>query len=268
MLRSYDCGARFVVGQKPRKPGITDCWCLLHSQPGDPIVSNTSRNISHAYTGSFWSPGGGVCWREADRLWHCHLEWLATASRETWSSVSRGVSNRRSGSWYEIWFSTGFLQPWNNLDDYLSGFLMWSMCGWSGLWLMLLHSGIMNDYNQVKKLVWLGAGGDGHHFRVVQLPYNLSMQDAATINTQVVKGKRMSLLNAAQKLGVSVVASASLMQVSFKMDCYLLSVTWKPLCFLIPWNVFLELTVHKFRLHLVRKDVVFHFSPFEAPKWS
>lgn len=56
------------------------------------------------------------------------------------------------------------------------------------------------------------VGGDEHHFRVVQLPYNLRMQDAATINSQLMKGKRMSLLSAAQQLGVSVVASASLMQ--------------------------------------------------------
>lgn len=62
----------------------------------------------------------------------------------------------------------------------------------------------------------LSAGGDDHHFRVIQLPYNLSIQDAATINSQVVKGKRMSLLSAAQQLGISVVASASLMQVSLK----------------------------------------------------
>lgn len=58
------------------------------------------------------------------------------------------------------------------------------------------------------------AGGDGHHFRVIQLPYNLSLQDAATINSQIVKGKRMPLLSAAQQLGISVVASASLMQAS------------------------------------------------------
>lgn len=57
------------------------------------------------------------------------------------------------------------------------------------------------------------VGGDGHHFRVVQLPYNLSLQDAATTASQIVKGKRMSLLSAAQQLGISVVASASLMQV-------------------------------------------------------
>lgn len=62
----------------------------------------------------------------------------------------------------------------------------------------------------------LSAGGEDHHFRVIQLPYNLNIQDAATINSQVVKGKRMSLLSAAQQLGVSVVASASLMQVSLK----------------------------------------------------
>lgn len=61
----------------------------------------------------------------------------------------------------------------------------------------------------------MGAGGDGHHFRVIQLPYNLSLHEAATLNSQVVEGKRVSLLTAAQKLGVSVVASASLMQVRF-----------------------------------------------------
>lgn len=70
----------------------------------------------------------------------------------------------------------------------------------------------------------MGAGGDEHHFRVVQLPYNLRMQDAATINSQLMKGKRMSLLSAAQQLGVSVVASASLMQVSFKLYYHVLSV--------------------------------------------
>jgi hypothetical protein len=33
------------------------------------------------------------------------------------------------------------------------------------------------------------------------------------MSTQIVKGKRMSLLSAAQQLGISVVASATLMQV-------------------------------------------------------
>lgn len=57
------------------------------------------------------------------------------------------------------------------------------------------------------------VGGAGHHFHIVQVPYNLSLQEAAKMSTQIVKGKRMSLLSAAQQLGISVVASATLMQV-------------------------------------------------------
>ncbi len=50
-------------------------------------------------------------------------------------------------------------------------------------------------------------GGEGHHFRVVQLPYNLSMPEAAKLPTQ--NGKTM--LEAA-KDRVYVMTSASLMQ--------------------------------------------------------
>lgn len=56
------------------------------------------------------------------------------------------------------------------------------------------------------------TGGDDHHFRVVQLPLNLAMTEAVRAPTQTVHGQRMPLLEAAAALGVSVVASASLMQ--------------------------------------------------------
>ncbi|KAH9555390.1 hypothetical protein CY35_08G112000 [Sphagnum magellanicum] len=56
------------------------------------------------------------------------------------------------------------------------------------------------------------AGGEGHHFRVIQLPFNLSLTEAETAATQIVNGKQMSLLDAARQLNISVVASASLMQ--------------------------------------------------------
>jgi len=62
--------------------------------------------------------------------------------------------------------------------------------------------------------VWVEAGGEGHHFRVIQLPFNLSLTEAETAATQIVNGKQMSLLDAAQQLNISVVASASLMQVN------------------------------------------------------
>ena len=57
------------------------------------------------------------------------------------------------------------------------------------------------------------AGGDDHHFGVVQLPVNLAMTEAVREHTQRLPGSReVTLLEAAAELGVAVVASASLMQ--------------------------------------------------------
>ena len=54
--------------------------------------------------------------------------------------------------------------------------------------------------------------GEGHHFRFVQLPYNLAMPEAYTLMNQTVeKPPYVSVLNAAFRLGLQVVASASLM---------------------------------------------------------
>lgn len=54
--------------------------------------------------------------------------------------------------------------------------------------------------------------GATHHFRAVQLPVNLAMPEAARTPTQPLGRKVVSLLEAADALGVSVVASAPLMQ--------------------------------------------------------
>src|SRR5688572_1656282 len=57
------------------------------------------------------------------------------------------------------------------------------------------------------------VGGDEHHFRVVQVPVNLAMSEAVRAPTQKLGGRRVvPLLQAAADLGISVVASASLMQ--------------------------------------------------------
>jgi len=57
------------------------------------------------------------------------------------------------------------------------------------------------------------VGGDGHHFRVVQLPINLAMSEAIRLPTQRLGSRRVvPLLQATAELGISVVASASLMQ--------------------------------------------------------
>jgi aryl-alcohol dehydrogenase-like predicted oxidoreductase len=56
------------------------------------------------------------------------------------------------------------------------------------------------------------VGGKEHHFRVVQLPVNLAMTEAVRAPTQNDDGKNRSLLDLAESLGMSVVASAALMQ--------------------------------------------------------
>jgi aryl-alcohol dehydrogenase-like predicted oxidoreductase len=56
------------------------------------------------------------------------------------------------------------------------------------------------------------AGGEGHHFRFVQLPFNLAMPEALTVSNQAFQGAPVSLLEAARALEVTVVASASILQ--------------------------------------------------------
>ena len=57
------------------------------------------------------------------------------------------------------------------------------------------------------------AGGAGHHFRVIQLPISLLMTEAIRTPTQrLADGRLVPLLHAAAELGISVVASASLLQ--------------------------------------------------------
>ena len=63
------------------------------------------------------------------------------------------------------------------------------------------------------------VGGDDHHFRVVQLPVNLAMSEAVRAPTQRLGSRRVvPALQAATELGVSVVASATLMQARLTSD--------------------------------------------------
>lgn len=56
------------------------------------------------------------------------------------------------------------------------------------------------------------VGGKHHHFKVIQLPYNLGMTEALGEQTQRVSGTAVSLLEAAKALGMYVMASASILQ--------------------------------------------------------
>ncbi|MCA1558034.1 MAG: aldo/keto reductase, partial [Acidobacteria bacterium] len=56
------------------------------------------------------------------------------------------------------------------------------------------------------------AGGDSHGFRFVQLPFNLAMPEALVSQNQSLNKERVSLLEAAAALGITVIASASILQ--------------------------------------------------------
>lgn len=56
------------------------------------------------------------------------------------------------------------------------------------------------------------AGGSGHHFRAVQLPYNLGMAEAYAAETQVLGSQTVPFLQAAKANGIAVFTSASILQ--------------------------------------------------------
>ena len=55
------------------------------------------------------------------------------------------------------------------------------------------------------------AGGM-HHFRFVQLPFNLGMPEALTLGNQILRERERSLVEVAGDLDITVIASASLLQ--------------------------------------------------------
>jgi aryl-alcohol dehydrogenase-like predicted oxidoreductase len=56
------------------------------------------------------------------------------------------------------------------------------------------------------------TAGENHHFRFVQLPFNLAMPEALTNANQIVGGKTMAMVQAARALGIALITSAALLQ--------------------------------------------------------
>lgn len=54
--------------------------------------------------------------------------------------------------------------------------------------------------------------GEGHHCRFVQLPYNLGMTEALTRANQSIDERMLPMIEAAHALGITLIASASLLQ--------------------------------------------------------
>jgi aryl-alcohol dehydrogenase-like predicted oxidoreductase len=54
--------------------------------------------------------------------------------------------------------------------------------------------------------------GEKHRFRFVQLPFNLGMTEALTLGNQSIGGRERTIMETASELGITLVASASLLQ--------------------------------------------------------
>lgn len=87
---------------------------------------------------------------------------------------------------------------------------MYGVATWNGL----RQPPQAGDHLSLQTLVRLAkeVGGADHHFRVVQAPFNPAMPEALTRHNQHLDGETVSLLTAAERLGITVMASASLLQ--------------------------------------------------------
>jgi aryl-alcohol dehydrogenase-like predicted oxidoreductase len=56
------------------------------------------------------------------------------------------------------------------------------------------------------------VGGEPHHFRFVQLPFNLAMPEALSRANQLANGRTVAMVQAARMLGITLVSSAALLQ--------------------------------------------------------
>ena len=71
-----------------------------------------------------------------------------------------------------------------------------------------------SDYLSLHEIVSAAReiAGDAHHFRFVQLPFNLAMTEALGRPNQVLDGKCVPMVEAARHFDITVIASASLLQ--------------------------------------------------------
>jgi len=86
----------------------------------------------------------------------------------------------------------------------------YGMATWNGF----RQEAAVRDAMQLSDFVAIAKeiAGDGHHFRFVQLPFNLGMTEALTLGNQSVGGKTLTIMEAAEELNITLIASASLVQ--------------------------------------------------------
>ena len=70
------------------------------------------------------------------------------------------------------------------------------------------------EYHSLERMAEVATevGGGNHHFRFIQLPFNLAMPEALFFQNQKLGDEYVSVLEAADKLGITAMASGSLLQ--------------------------------------------------------
>ncbi|MFZ0878330.1 MAG: aldo/keto reductase [Candidatus Acidiferrales bacterium] len=100
--------------------------------------------------------------------------------------------------------------------EYLEGAVAEGKIGAYGLatWNAFRQERKAKDYLSLEEMVAAArqVAGEAHHFRFVQLPFNLAMPEALSLANQSANGKQGSMVQAARPLGVALVTSAALLQ--------------------------------------------------------
>jgi aryl-alcohol dehydrogenase-like predicted oxidoreductase len=86
----------------------------------------------------------------------------------------------------------------------------YGMATWNGF----RQEAKVRDAMQLAEFAQIAAdiAGEKHRFRFVQLPFNLGMTEALTLGNQSIGGRDRTVMEAASELGITLVASASLLQ--------------------------------------------------------
>jgi aryl-alcohol dehydrogenase-like predicted oxidoreductase len=86
----------------------------------------------------------------------------------------------------------------------------YGMATWNGF----RQEASVRDAMQLAEIVQIAQeiAGGMHHFRFVQLPFNLGMTEPLTLGNQAVRGRERTMAEAASDLDITLIASASLLQ--------------------------------------------------------
>ena len=100
--------------------------------------------------------------------------------------------------------------------EFMEGAVAAGKIRWYGAatWTGLRQEPAAADYLSLAELVGVATAvaGKSHHFRVLQLPYNLGMTEAFTARNQRAGRERVSIFEAARRLDLFVMTSASIYQ--------------------------------------------------------